>query len=222
MGNPFASLLPNPNGLPAADPLAGILPYAPPISDEEEDILAQTRVPLVEDLEEQISLLKDVLKRLQKTVACRTEERVADLTRRVQRRILSRLRSHTVTLPDDVVKKLTKDDQSAIYQAIYADAKLVDTVNAAIEQALQSHLEATLSFEDAAALQKGSKAIQDAVKQYRALLKGMVVNVNFRSEDFERLMRAVFEECDPATQARIQSRLEDYAPSTGEDQELNL
>jgi len=200
--SPYSSLLAKPGihlvqaaAVPSNpfDALDSLGPTAPV-----EDLMAQAKTPMIEDMEAEIAFLQEVRDQLADAMRNRAAASVERLTKRVAYKIEDRLG-----------KILTEDN--------------LHVVQATVEREIKQHLiKAEMTIEDAKALRDASGAIAKMMKQYRDIAAGMLIEVKFESQEFEKLMRAIFSVLDSAAQIRVADKLEEFAPTMGEQHKMGL
>jgi uncharacterized FlaG/YvyC family protein len=159
---------------------------------EEEDILARFKSdPDLMDLTEQIAETKFLQKRLRDSLDRKSYERIGDLILSIQQSIR---------------KRMIRDIPDAHYAII----------DQAVHDSIRHHFpEGDLTVADAEALQKFSMHIGTLAQKYRSVMDGMVVKIEFESQQFDALMRTLFEIVPLSILIAVADKLEQMAPTMG-------
>ena len=206
--NPFASLSP----AVAPNPFAHLAEPEP-----EPDLLDQTRVPLVDDVEAEIVFLKDIRNRLANSIKERSRERVDKLIDTCITRVKYRLMDETYPVVDVTPGE---DKGKTTHKQKWSDEDIQDICDI-INVTIDKHLvREQISIQEAKALREASGSIAKMVEQYRKFVAGMVIQVEFEHAKYARLLAVIFKVISPADQLRVAEELDKYAIRAGHGQTM--
>ena len=184
------------DALGASNPLLNLDP--PEIMDQAEDLMDQVRAPIIKDIEDQIDFLKEVTAGLYKGIKERSAERVDRLIERCIAAIEHRL----------------EDDINC------DDLELIQTT---VREVLDSNISRDqIDVNDAKALRSSANDLVKMINQYRDFIKGIVINVEFDDEKFERLCKVIFRVIPPEYQLAIVEALKEFAPDMGQQHVIDI
>lgn len=209
--NPFAGLTES-----SHNPFAVLDSLEAPESND--NLLDQTRVPLIDDVESEIVFLKRVREQLENSVVAHSRERIDALIDRCVNRV--RLYLKDITKP---LKEVDKDGEEKITRVQKYDDDEIESIADIVNVTIEKHLcRDQISIQEAKALRDASSAIAKMVEQYRKFVAGMTIKVEFDDPKYERLMGVIFKVCDPATQMRIVEEMDKYAVQAGRGQTMTI
>lgn len=209
--NPFAQV-----SAPTHNPFAVL--GEPEPEDDQDDLLDQTRVPLIDDVESEIVFLKKVRKQLENSVEAHSRERIDGLIDRTVRRVKNYLED--VTKP---LKEVDENGEAKITRIQKFEDEDIENISEIVHTTIDKHLcRDQITIQEAKALRDASGAIAKMVDQYRKFVAGMVIKVEFSDKKYEFLMATIFKVCDPATQMRIAEEMDKHALRSGRGQTMTI